>query len=180
MAFLCCAFRSQGPAEKGPAFSVLGKLAWSSGAQAGGAPRFAPHACTTHWYQTPLRRLVNTAPSKHNPTLSQPGHSNRNKSCPGWRGAILQICTFANDCSLQHCNFVNLHASAIHARRDRMHISCVVFLQQISNILQICSFGCACTICRCARFCNCKSQPANLQVCSDGDLQICSPAGQHV
>ena len=165
LTFLCCAFRSRGPAEKGPDLSVLGKLAWSSGAQGGGAPRFAPHACTTRWYQTLVLRLVNTAPSKHNPTLSQPGHSNRNKSCPGWRGAISQICTFANDCSLQHCNFVNLHASAIHARRDRMHISCVVFLQQFIHILQICSLGCLCAICRCARFWTLNVQLANLQDC---------------
>jgi hypothetical protein len=92
----------------------------------------------------------------------------------------LQICTFANSCNLQHCNFLILHASAIHARRDRMHISCVVFLQHFIHILQICSLGCLCAICRCARFWTLKSQLANLQVCRDGNLQICTSVGQHV
>ena len=92
----------------------------------------------------------------------------------------MQICTVAHSCNLQHCNVVNLNASAIHARRDRMHISCVVFLQRFIHMLQICSLGCLCAICRCARFWTRKSQLANLQVCRDRNLQICTSVGHHV
>jgi hypothetical protein len=134
-----------------------------------------PHVGTKRLYCASLMQLF-----PHNPTLSQPDHSNRLKSCPAWCGVILQICTFAHSCNLQHCKFINLHASAIHVRRDRMHISCVALLQQFEHVLQICTLGCACATCRCARLCTCKSQLANLQACRNGHLQICTLAGQHV
>ena len=134
-----------------------------------------PHVGTKRLYCASLMQLF-----PHSPTLSQPDHSNRFKSCPAWLGVILQICTCAHSYNLQHCKLINLHASAIHVRRDRMHISCVVLLQQCEHVLQICTLGWACTICRCAGLWTCKSQLANLQTCRNEHLQICNLAGQHV
>ena len=158
-AFLCCGFRPRGPDETGPAFSILGKLGVVVLRLEGHlAPHttLVPHVGTKRLYCASLMQLF-----PHNPTLSQPDHSNHLKSCPAWCGVILQVCTFAHSCNLQHCKFTNLHASAIHVRRDRMHISCVALLQQLEHVLQISTLGCMCAICRCARLWTCSCQFAN-------------------